>query len=322
MIKAKARNLLELLREGKGIGGRFSNYHDKETGKIIDVIVNECKSLVKNSEGELRQYESTTSIGHIREIVDQLLSDKNIIGAVQAGVVMRNNGILGLAKELKVTKTVDEHGKLKLDIEKPFPDNFRDILTGTYNEKELREKIIKPYVAGLCEESEELSKRHVWSRRLNPFRPRKLSTNELQKRYSKYLEKHTDLDEENVIFKNEDANKADTFEYVAEEETDLKNMEISNQGGIIAFRYNISKIAEYTSDETEINHTELLKKANVSIEDLKSIISFNLTIILESGKEFQTTITLDLPIDTVVNEGVASIEYTDMSEFVFKRIQN
>lgn len=132
----------------------------------------------------------------------------------------------------------------------------------------------------------------------------------------------TDLDEENVIFKNEDSNKVDTFEYVAEEETDLKNMEISNQGGIIAFRYNISKIAEYTSDETEINHTELLKKANVSIEDLKSIISFNLTIILESGKEFQTTITLDLPIDTVVNEGVASIEYTDMSEFVFKRIQN
>ena len=47
MIKAKARNLLELLREGKGIGGRFSNYHDKETGKIIDVIVNECKSIVK-----------------------------------------------------------------------------------------------------------------------------------------------------------------------------------------------------------------------------------------------------------------------------------
>lgn len=196
MIKAKAKNLLDLLREGKGISGRFSNYYDKETGKIIDVIVNECKSLVKNSEGELRQYESTTSIGHIREIVDQLLSDKNIIGSVQAGVVMRNNGILGLAKELKVTKTVDEHGKLKLDIEKPFPDNFRDILTGTYNEKELREKIIKPYVAGLCEESEELSKRHVWSRRLNPFRPRKLSTNELQKRYSKYLEKHTDLDEE------------------------------------------------------------------------------------------------------------------------------
>lgn len=54
MIRAKARNLLELLRTGKGISGKFSNYYDKETGKIIDVIVNECKSLVKNSEGELR----------------------------------------------------------------------------------------------------------------------------------------------------------------------------------------------------------------------------------------------------------------------------
>ena len=196
MIRAKARNLLELLRTGKGISGKFSNYYDKETGKIIDVIVNECKSLVKNSEGELRQYESTTSIGHIREIVNQLLSDRNTIGPVQAGVIMRDNGILGLSKELKVIKTVDKYGNLKLDIEKPFPDNFRDIIMGIYNERELTEKIIKPYVAGLCEESEELSKRHIWSKRLNPFRPRKLSTDELQKRYSKYLEKNIDLDEE------------------------------------------------------------------------------------------------------------------------------
>lgn len=196
MIKAKAKSLLELLRAGKGISGKFSNYYDKETGKIIDVIVNECKSLVRNSDGKLQKYESEISIGHIREIVDQLMSDRNTIGSVQAGVVMRDNGILGLAKELKVTKTVDEQGKLKLDIEKPFPDNFKDILTGTYNEKELKEKIIKPYVAGLCEENEGLSKRHAWSRRLNPFRPKKLSTAELQKRYSKYLEKNTDLDEE------------------------------------------------------------------------------------------------------------------------------
>ncbi len=140
MIRAKARNLLELLRTGKGISGKFSNYYDKETGKIIDVIVNECKSLVKNSEGELRQYESTTSIGHIREIVNQLLSDRNTIGSVQAVVIMRDNGILGLSKELKVIKTVDKYGKLKLDIEKPFPDNFRDIIMGIYNEREITEK--------------------------------------------------------------------------------------------------------------------------------------------------------------------------------------
>ena len=196
MIKAKARNLLELLQAGKGIGGQFSNYYDKETGKIIDVIVNECKALVRNSEGKLRKYESELSIGHIREIVNQLVSDRNTIGSVQAGIVMRDNLILGLSKELKVTKTVDKQGKLKLDIERPFPDNFGEILIGVYNEKELKEKIIKPYVAGLCEENAELSKRHAWSKRLNPFRPRKLSTDELQKRYSKYLEKNTDLNEE------------------------------------------------------------------------------------------------------------------------------
>ena len=141
MIKAKARNLLELLQAGKGIGGQFSNYYDKETGKIIDVIVNECKALVRNSEGKLRKYESELSIGHIREIVNQLVSDRNTIGSVQAGIVMRDNMILGLSKELKVTKTVDKQGKLKLDIERPFPDNFGEILIGVYNEKELKVKL-------------------------------------------------------------------------------------------------------------------------------------------------------------------------------------
>ena len=53
---------------------------------------------------------------------------------------MRDNGILGLSKELKVIKTVDKYGKLKLDIEKPFPDNFRDIIMGIYNEREITEK--------------------------------------------------------------------------------------------------------------------------------------------------------------------------------------
>lgn len=133
---------------------------------------------------------------------------------------------------------------------------------------------------------------------------------------------HTDLNEENVIFKNTEENKAETFEYKALEETDLKNMQISNQGGILVFRYNISDIAQYKSNDEVINHTELLKNANIMQEDLNSKIKFNLTIVLESGKEFQTTITLDLPINTVVEDGVASKEYTDMSKFVFKRIQN
>lgn len=258
MIKTKARNLLELLREGKGISGKFYNYHDKETRKIIDIIVNECKSLVRNSEGELRKYESIISIGHIREIVNQLLSDKNTIGSVQAGVIMRDDGILGLAKELKTSKTVDEQGKLKIKIEKPFPDNFKDILIGRNNEKELTEKIIKPYLAGLCEENEELSKRHIWSKRLNPFRPRKISTDELQKRYSKYLERNTDLDEE----KRENMSRYFIINILGSDKikSEIITDEINGTGLTI------------TGEKIRNSYTGMLQNMSVNVLDIMSVI--------------------------------------------------
>lgn len=42
-------------------------------------------------------------------------------------------------------------------------------------------------------------------------------------------------------------------------ETDQKSLKISNQGGLIIFRYANDKIAEYTSNDEEINHMDLLK---------------------------------------------------------------
>lgn len=133
---------------------------------------------------------------------------------------------------------------------------------------------------------------------------------------------HPEILQENVIFSNSAENASDSMEYDADVEANLKNMKISNQGGIIAFRYAIENIASYEGNEEEINHNELLKKAEISLEKIKSNFRFDLTIKLDSGKEFKTTIPLELPIDNVVEEGVTSKEITDVSQYIFKRTQN
>lgn len=131
-----------------------------------------------------------------------------------------------------------------------------------------------------------------------------------------------DSEQEKLIFKNSESNIVDSLEYTGDMESDLKNMKISNQGGIIAFRCSLDNLAEYKSDDEEINHQELLKKAGLTNEDLKTELTFDLNLNLQSGKEYKTTINLELPIGNVVEEGTTSQEITDLSKFIFKRIKN
>ena len=72
----------------------------------------------------------------------------------------------------------------------------------------------------------------------------------------------------------------------------------------------------------EIDHSKLLQLTNVKAEDLRSTISFNMTITLKSGKIFQTTIELEMPSEDIIEEGTKGIEITDLSNIVFKRIEN
>ena len=132
-----------------------------------------------------------------------------------------------------------------------------------------------------------------------------------------------DITDVNLFFKDSAENVINSLEYAGDVESDIKNLKISNQGGIVAFRYSINNVAEYTSnDDEQIEHKDLLNKAGVYYNNLKSNISFDLTINLESGKVFKSNINLDLPLDNVVQEGVVSKEITDVEQFIFKRIQN
>ena len=126
---------------------------------------------------------------------------------------------------------------------------------------------------------------------------------------------------ESVIFKNIAENEIDKIEYIGSMDSSIKEMKISNQGGLVVFRYAINNIGNYISnDDEQINHSELLKKLNVNNEDLKFKVSFDIYITLDGGKVYKSNIELELPVNDVVNQGTQSMEYTDLNDIVFKRI--
>lgn len=129
-------------------------------------------------------------------------------------------------------------------------------------------------------------------------------------------------EESGRTFSNNEENISETIEYAGALESDIKNLKISNQGGLIVFRYANDKISEYISNDEVINHIELLKKSNITEENLKAKITFDLTIKIESGKEYKTNISLDMPIQGVVEQGTTSNEITDLTGIIFKRIKN
>ncbi len=119
--------------------------------------------------------------------------------------------------------------------------------------------------------------------------------------------------EENVIFKNKEENIVQNLEYIGDMQSNLKQMKISNQGGIIAFRCSNDNLKQFTSNDEEINHQELLKKAEINKEELNVNIMFDLALQLEAGKTYKTTISLDLPVDDVIEKGTTSKEITHLN---------
>lgn len=129
--------------------------------------------------------------------------------------------------------------------------------------------------------------------------------------------------DEKRMFINSTENETNEIIYNGDLESNIKEQKISNQGGKVAFRYAINNISQYTSNENEeIDHSKLLQLTNIKPEDLKSKISFDVIIILKSGKIFQTTIELEMPSEDIIQEGTKGIEITDFSNIVFKRIEN
>ncbi len=69
-----------------------------------------------------------------------------------------------------------------------------------------------------------------------------------------------DVENVNTIFSNVDENIVKNLKYEVAENVDMKEMQITNQGGIMVLRCSNCDIANYIANDEEINHNELLKK--------------------------------------------------------------
>ena len=125
------------------------------------------------------------------------------------------------------------------------------------------------------------------------------------------------------LFINATENEITGITYKGELESNIKEQKISNQGGIVAFRYGINNLSQYVSDTDEqIDHSQLLKLTNITQEDLRTKLSFDIIIKLASGKKYHATINLDVPTDEIIEKGTVGKEITDVDGIVFKRVEN
>lgn len=126
-----------------------------------------------------------------------------------------------------------------------------------------------------------------------------------------------------AMFENTEENISTEITYLGDMETSIKNLKISNQGGLIVLRFANNNISQYVSnDAQEVDYSKLLQLTNVSIEDLKANITFDLYINLTSGKTFKTEVNVEIPIESVIENGTASQENTETRNLIFKRIEN
>lgn len=104
---------------------------------------------------------------------------------------------------------------------------------------------------------------------------------------------------------------------------DMKNLEISNIGGMCGFRVANENIGNFTSneeDEEVIYDGRLLEKLGITEENIKLQISFDIIIETDNNIKYKGTIILDMPGENLVVEGKSKIELNDFSNIVFKRI--
>ena len=131
------------------------------------------------------------------------------------------------------------------------------------------------------------------------------------------------VQDEKRMFVNKEENEITEITYEGDMESNIKEQKISNQGGIIAFRYGINNISQYISqDAEEIDHSQLLKLTDITEDDLKTTLTFDIIINLTSGKKYQAPISIDIPTDEIIEKGTVGIDKTDINNIIFKRIEN
>ena len=123
------------------------------------------------------------------------------------------------------------------------------------------------------------------------------------------------------LFNNSDETIVnDKLTFRGSNKSDSKTLEIANQGGTAVVRFANGELGKYISnDDEEIRHdASMLSKVNISEEQIKFSISFDVVIHL-TDKQYSTKVSLDLPCNGLTQQGTSSLELKD--NFIFKRVK-
>lgn len=104
--------------------------------------------------------------------------------------------------------------------------------------------------------------------------------------------------------------------------SNLKTLEIGNQGGNAVIRFSNVGLGIYASNEDEeiIHDGTLLKKIDVENRDLEFKVTFDLILKIDNNS-YKTNVELDLPCGDILENGTTSLEL-DKKNYIFKRIEN
>ena len=102
---------------------------------------------------------------------------------------------------------------------------------------------------------------------------------------------------------------------------DLKET-VANTGGVTCFRYAIENLGNFVSNEADevVYNGLLLGKVGITLDQVKSNISFDMIIKTTENITYKGTIKIDTPVGDIVKDGQSNIEITDFKDVVFKRV--
>lgn len=114
----------------------------------------------------------------------------------------------------------------------------------------------------------------------------------------------------------------ESLTYRGSDENSYNNLQINRSGGLISISFANKEIGKYSSGEdVEVTFDgRMLSKLNLTDDDLKSKVAFDLIIELDDGKKYSGRIELEINCNGLVENGTAQMEITDFSNVVFKRI--
>jgi len=112
----------------------------------------------------------------------------------------------------------------------------------------------------------------------------------------------------------------DRLEYIGSAATNISEMKINNQGGLIGFSVVIKELGQYFFETEGIFSMDgtLLGRVDVSLEDITLTIYFDIIIEIGSGNSFRTEYRIELPVGNILEDGMSQVEMTD--NMIFRRI--